>query len=871
MAYNLQPLITVLEGILDPDQPRWIVDENNPHLQSLLDKATSLQQLLDKSSLTKLDSQIREVAHRAEDIIESHMVDHMLSGSDCVRFTFSTPDLQQVILDLDSLMEQAGKLVEMEDDKMLRELDSAMDQVLKAVEVEDKKLLVGIDEDLMQLKDRLTGMQTKLEIVPIVGMGGVGKTTLARKIYEDPLIVDHFAYRAWTAVSQDYNMRQILKSLLRCIIGKEECDQHMQKERHELKDVLCKSLFGRKYLIVLDDIWSTKFWDEMRMYFPDNNNGSRIVITTRESDVANYADSSRSQHQVQLLSESESWNLLHQLVFGEDECPLVLQEIGRKIADDCSGLPLAISVIGGLLSKMERSKDVWRKLGDNVIAAISESDERCYSILSLSYNHLTSHLKPCFLYMGAFPEDYEIKGTRLVYMWIAEGFVKSNGERSLEEEAEDWLKSLIDRNLFLVRKYKMNGKPKSYSMHDMLRDICIRKSAEDMFLYGSNKSTFSNPRRMSFHRSDELEDVNVSTGSMSLTRSIICTGFRNAEFPSDAFFAAKLLRVLDLTDMRFSYFPTVIFELVNLRFLGVNCSNLIPSGISRLWNLQTLIGYCKFDEPAELWKVSELRYLKVLEIELLKDEEMNHSVLKKLQRISLLQSEEEATTWVGFLKSIPNIKKLSIDDGLRTKSSAIDLSHLHKLERLRCSNMRTISSPDGFGCRFRVIFPCNIRNVELFECEIKFGVWRTLCALHKLEVLVMAYSIFNREEEKWDAECGATNGDEFENEEETDDEEWEVADGDVFRSLQVLYLDGLDLVRWIADETNFPVLRHLRLRSCYYLEEIPSGIGEISTLKLIELIYCSKSANASAERIAEEQSENGNDDLKLRIVKGYET
>ncbi|KAL1556900.1 hypothetical protein AAHA92_12459 [Salvia divinorum] len=128
MAYNLQTLITILEGILDPDQSRWIVDENNAHLQSLLDKATSLQQLLDKSSLTKLDTQIREVAHQAEDIIESHMVDHMLSGSECVIFTFSTPDLQQVTRDLDSVMEQAGRLVEMEDDKMPRELDSAMEQ-----------------------------------------------------------------------------------------------------------------------------------------------------------------------------------------------------------------------------------------------------------------------------------------------------------------------------------------------------------------------------------------------------------------------------------------------------------------------------------------------------------------------------------------------------------------------------------------------------------------------------------------------------------------------------------------------------------------------------------------------------------------------
>ncbi|KAL1561299.1 putative disease resistance protein [Salvia divinorum] len=209
MAYNLQTLITILEGILDLDQSRWIVDENNPHLQSLLDKATSLQQLLDKSSLTKLDTQIREVAHRAEDIIESHMVDHILSGSGCVRFTFSTPDLQQVILDLDSLMEQAEKLVEMEDNKMPRELDSAMEQQLKLVEMEDKKMprevdsaveeqlklvemddkkmLVGIDADLMQLKDRLNGQQQKREIVPIVAVIALpkAKSSCTSKFYVD--------------------------------------------------------------------------------------------------------------------------------------------------------------------------------------------------------------------------------------------------------------------------------------------------------------------------------------------------------------------------------------------------------------------------------------------------------------------------------------------------------------------------------------------------------------------------------------------------------------------------------------------------------------------------------------------------------------
>ncbi|KAK4425893.1 putative disease resistance protein [Sesamum alatum] len=236
-------------------------------------------------------------------------------------------------------------------------------------------------------------------------MGGIGKTTLARNLYNDPLIVSHFDTRAWIVISQNYDVRAILLGLLDCIVGK-LTDEMLQKNNSQLAVTLYKNLTGKRYLVVLDDIWSTKAWDNIRIFFPRNNDRSRIVLTTRELDVANYVDLSSSYHQMHLLTKSESWNLLHQKVFGEDNCPHELENIGRRIASYCGGLPLAIHVIGGLLSEAKGRRDLWEHVANDVRAAIAEKDEQCSNILALSYNHLPNYLKSCFLYMGPFPEDH---------------------------------------------------------------------------------------------------------------------------------------------------------------------------------------------------------------------------------------------------------------------------------------------------------------------------------------------------------------------------------------------------------------------------------------------------------------------------------
>lgn len=178
--------------------------------------------------------------------------------------------------------------------------------------------------------------------------------------------------------------------------------------------------------------------------------------------------------------------IFYNRAFRRGTCPPGLMDIGKEIGTKCGGLPLAIVVVAGILARTEKNHEWWTQFAENLISSksvVGDATEQFMDILALSYNHLPPHLKSCFLYLGAFPEDYEIPAWRLIWLWIAEGFVKQTRETSLEDVADDYLKDLTNGCLVMVAQRSSSGGIKSCRIHDMLRDLCLRKAKERNVLH----------------------------------------------------------------------------------------------------------------------------------------------------------------------------------------------------------------------------------------------------------------------------------------------------------------------------------------------------------------------------------------------------
>uniref|UniRef100_A0A1D1ZFV8 Disease resistance protein RPM1 n=1 Tax=Anthurium amnicola TaxID=1678845 RepID=A0A1D1ZFV8_9ARAE len=630
--------------------------------------------------------QVRDVAFEVEDILDKYTYlladQHRRSSRSFIIKTFHHSSnfwaWNEIATQLEEILNRLHHLRDMKDRYGIKTVegessnstDERDQNLAQSSHFLDDDEIVGIKTNKKLLVQWLTDKEPKRTIISVCGMVGLGKTTLVSKVYRSKIIKVHFDCHAWISVSQTY----LVDDLLRRIVGEFFKDkeggipQHIDTmSRTGIVEILHDYLQNKRYVIILDDVWSTDVWTALRDLIVGNNCASRVVVTTRNQKVASLAAKNRVM-KLEPLSSEEAWSLFCRKAFWKDrerKCPPVLENQAKEIMNKCECLPLAIVAVGNLLSLRHKKELEWKKVLDDINWELNNSPELdlMKRIFALSLKDLPEYLKNCFLYCGIFPEDYLIKRKKLIRLWIAEGFIKERRRRTMEEVAEDNLNELIHRCMLQIVERNDFGRVRACKMNAIMRELTLSISEkEDFYVVCENSETSSlgEARRLSVHRCGNT--IQLSERNMLHLRSLIL--FDAIIFPK---FRFKLLRVLDMQGAPIESLPHEVFDMFNLYYLGLRNTRIrkISKSIKRLINLQTLdLAYTKVKKlPDGVAELKSLRHLFV------------HTIVD--------QTHKSFNYFCGFPapKGICDLKDLHTLQGVEASKEMI--RHLKKMAQLR--------------------------------------------------------------------------------------------------------------------------------------------------------------------------------------------
>lgn len=659
--------------------------------------------------------QVREVAFEVEDIMDKYtylLADQHRSSSRSLLykiFHYSSDfgGWQHIANQLEEILNRLHHLRDMKERYGIKTIkgessntaNERQQHLAESSHFIDDDELVGIKGNKRLLVQWLMDKEPQRTIISVWGMVGLGKTILVSKVYRSKVIKAHFDCHAWISISQTYRVDDLLRRIVGEFFKDKEgvIPQHIDTlGRTRLVEILHDYLQEKRYIIILDDVWSTDVWTDLRDIFLDNNHASRIVVTTRYHNVASLATKNRAM-QLEPLSTEEAWSLFCRQAFWKDrdrKCPSALENQAKEIMNKCQGLPLAIVAIGNLLSLRHKKELEWKKVLEDINWELNNNPELdlLKGILALSLKDLPEYLKNCFLYCGIFPEDYPIKRKKLIRLWIAEGFIKKRGRRTMEEVAEDNLNELVHRCMLQVAERNDFGRVRACKMNAIMREITLSVSEkEDFYVVCENPETSfqGEARRLSVHRCGN--NVQLSERSMLHLRSFIL--FDTISFPLK--FSFKLLRVLDMQDIPLESLPHEVFNLFNLHYLGLRNTKIrkISKSIKRLINLQTLdLAYTKVRKlPDGITELQKLRHLFVHTIG-----DQTHKSFSffsgfpaprriwHLKNLQTLQGVEASNMIVRNLKKMPQLRTFRIMKvrGIHCMDLSAAIRKMNRLQRL---------------------------------------------------------------------------------------------------------------------------------------------------------------------------------------------
>ncbi|CAJ1976612.1 unnamed protein product [Sphenostylis stenocarpa] len=723
--------------------------------------------------------------------------------------------------------------------------------------------IVGFDEDAKVVMVQLLSNEKVRCISSIVGIKGTGKTALAKLIFRNQSVIDHFDCRIWISVSptlctleqlRDKIAEQAAKLIIR-----------HQPEKWTTIDVL-KTLESKKHLIVFDGVETLHVLDTLRETIPDGSTASRFLLTTRSAIVAQSAGARLSfVHPLRLLDDENSWILfarkLRVNIYSEPK----LQEIEGKIVTKCGGLPGEIIKMSTLLSRKPATEDEWSRV---------EKRENFWSEALVTVNtNLPSYLRRCLFCFELFPADFEIPVRRLIVLWVAEGLVHvgEDQDESPEQVAERYLTELINHNIVQIAKRKSDGEIKTCRLPSVLQKFLLTKAQESSSqVHPSTELNAVTNSSRTRHVADRLNEKdtwhkyihgNARNDSTSLVTkfkgvlSFMSFDDREGRKPGKELYkflnrcissrCLLLLRVLDLEGVHKPKLPENIKKLTRLRYLGLRWTYLesLPSFISTLQKLQTLDLKHTYIHTltSSIWK-TELRHLFLSETYRTRFPTKPRGVgdsLSDLQTLWGLFVDEE-TPVKGGLDKLVDIKRLGIacqpmspqpEEVMESKLQAVAdwITKLGYLQSLRLKsrdengrpwniNLNSLENHINLydmyllGClssqSILSQFPPSLVELTLSHSKLKddpMQILKDLPNLRSLSLLAESYT-----------------GKVF----------YFVSDSfPQLRVLKVWKLEQLDY--WSINRKALPSLRKLEIRSCPRLTKLPFGLWRV--ISLLEL------------------------------------
>ncbi|CAO2168065.1 unnamed protein product [Urochloa humidicola] len=717
---------------------------------ALEDEFRSINALLQKlASMDELDepakewrNQVKDMSYDIEDCIDTFM--HHLGENDAT--TGLVKKTAKVLKKLRARHQIASKIQEIK--AQVKEIDNRRkrynvdDCVHKPTNVpvdprvlvilEDAKNLVGIDGPTDEFIQLVMGGEQELKVASIVGFGGLGKTTLANQVYRK--LQGQFHCRAFVCVSQKPDMTKLLERILSQI----GCDS----QTGDLDDVLRKIkeyLQNKRYFIVIDDIWNSSAWKDIKLALPDNNCGSIILTTTRDHHVALTCCSDKKYvYKMRPLSEEDSRVLFFRRVSrSQEDCFDEFDDLSVEILKKCGGLPLAIISIASLLAGQPKKE--WESVRKSLGSMFQGNPrlEDMKRILDLSYKTLPPPLKTCLLYFGMYPEDHIISKEDLVMQWIAEGFVSKSPRLEAEDVAGNYFNELVNMSMIQpVEIDHVNEEVVTCKVHDIMLDLIREKSAEENFNDvvddpQASSGLHKRIRRASIHYGGKGAQPTIS-GSLSQVRSVMT--FTSVLVPS--FQGFKYVRVLSLdfsipVEKIFSSYSqgkklekgmaqmdctstrgwsqqldlTGVCELFLLRYLKIICNAMyldLPHQLFGLQYLETVIVFGSFlsttrvSIPSHVAPSHQLRHLESGPLDNLT---INGNIgkfksMRTLKGFRVHNSSPESIKGLGELTSLRHLQICTIP-GDGSEFSPLALNALRSLERLACSSCLRTFQFDG--------------------------------------------------------------------------------------------------------------------------------------------------------------------------------